>query len=85
MVNSLAGTVSEIDAISGKLRRTIAVGEAPSAVLVARDAIWVANELGGSVSRITPSTGAQATTAVEGRPASLTWVDGHVVVAVAAP
>ena len=55
--NSFENTVSEIDASSGKLIRTIPVGSRPVYVSSDGTHVWVANAFGGTVSEIDASSG----------------------------
>ena len=41
VANSGDGTVSRIDAISGKVTQTIPVGGSPNSLVVTDDAVWV--------------------------------------------
>jgi YVTN family beta-propeller protein len=58
-----AGSLTELDPRSGKPIFTVSVGHGPAAVAVGDDgAIWVANSLDQTVSRIDPAAGAVAAT-----------------------
>jgi YVTN family beta-propeller protein len=74
-----------IDAESGDVKDTIPVGEGPSAIVATDDAMWVTNELSGTISRINPATDrVVATIRVGTRPAGIASADGALYVAVRA-
>jgi len=64
------GTLKGFDPRTGKVRR-IQVGGAPAGVAYADNAVWVANGVGGTVSRVDPVTGATQLIQVGNEPTSL--------------
>lgn len=73
----------QIDTRTNRIVRSVAVGRGAAGVAAGADAVWVANELAGTVSRIDPATG-RVTDAVDvaGRPAQVVVGDGSVWVGV---
>jgi DNA-binding SARP family transcriptional activator len=64
-------SVGFIDAASGKVTKSFAVGRSPRAVEVTRDSIWVANSRDRTVTRIRRTTGESVTIPVGGHPIDL--------------
>jgi hypothetical protein len=64
-------SVGFIDADSGKVTRSYAVGRSPRAVEVTSDSVWVANGRDRTVTRIRRSTGESVTIPVGGHPIDL--------------
>jgi YVTN family beta-propeller protein len=65
---------------------TIPVGDGPEAVVVGAGAVWVANRLDGSVSRIDPQTNEVVETIEVGNaPSGLAFADGQLWLTVQAP
>ena len=74
--------VARVDPRSRSVMFTQRVGNRPTAVLSASGAIWVANHLDGTVTRLEPSTGRQeATVPVGDGPSSLALAAGSIWVA----
>jgi YVTN family beta-propeller protein len=76
--------VLHIDARTGRLDRTVAVGRRPGAITVGEGAVWVVNTDDGTVSRIDPATSkVVATVPIGPGPAAIVagaggvWVDVH--------
>ena len=79
VANSLAGTLSRIDAATGQTRSVIPIGSGPSALAVTTGAVWVANEYSGTVVEIEVETGrARRVVDVGGRPSTLASNGGRV-------
>jgi DNA-binding SARP family transcriptional activator len=66
-------SVGFIDADSGKVTRSYAVGRSPRAVEVTRDSVWVANGRDRTVTRIRRTTGESVTIPVGGHPIDLVF------------
>ena len=65
---------------------TIPVGDGPEAVAVGAGAVWVANRLDGTVSRIDPEANeVVATIAVGNAPSGLAFADGQIWLTVQSP
>ena len=65
---------------------TIPVGDGPEAVVVGADAVWVANRLDGTVSRIDPQTNEVVETIEVGNaPSGLAFADGRLWLTVQEP
>lgn len=62
VADRLGGRVARIDAQSGNVLADIRVGKYPSSIAVSDDAVWVANEGDGTLSRIDPATNLVAAT-----------------------
>jgi DNA-binding SARP family transcriptional activator/streptogramin lyase len=69
-------SVGFVDAASGRLTRSFAVGRGPDALAVANGSLWVANEDDGTVTRIDPATGRSVVVAVGGHPTGLAAAPG---------
>jgi YVTN family beta-propeller protein len=79
----LDDVVVQIDTRTNRVVRQVDVGRGAAGVVAGGDAVWVANQLDGTVSRIDPAT-ARVTgqVTVEGRPSELAWDRGTVWVTV---
>jgi DNA-binding SARP family transcriptional activator/DNA-binding beta-propeller fold protein YncE len=71
-------SVGFIDATSGRLTRSFAVGRAPQALELTRDSVWVANFRDRTVTRFRRDTGRSATIPIGGHPTALVASDGTV-------
>jgi YVTN family beta-propeller protein len=78
------GEVVRIDAATGKVTGSIAVGNDPEAIAAGPDGVWVANFADGTVSKIDPHGSQVTTIRVNGLPVSLA-VGGDVVLVTTAP
>jgi YVTN family beta-propeller protein len=67
VADALAGTLSRIDAASGRLRARIAVGRDPYGVAFGAGSVWVTNTGAGTVSRVDPATDEVVATVRVGR------------------
>jgi DNA-binding beta-propeller fold protein YncE len=57
VANSLDLTVMKLDPVTGKVTGTIRVGDGPSTIVAARNAVWVADEFNARLDRIDPQAG----------------------------
>jgi DNA-binding SARP family transcriptional activator/streptogramin lyase len=71
-------SVGLVDAASGRVTRSFAVGRGPDALAVADGSLWVANEEDETVTRIDPATGRSVVVAVGGHPTGLAAARGTV-------
>jgi DNA-binding SARP family transcriptional activator len=71
-------SVGFVDAASGRVTRSFAVGRGPDALAVARGSLWVANEQDETVTRIDPATGRSVVVAVGGHPTGLVAAPGTI-------
>src|SRR5262249_35682173 len=71
----------EVDPASRQELSPVSVGQGPSAVAVGADAVWVANSLDGTVSRIDPISHSVSTRDVGKSPSALILSSGSVWVA----
>jgi sugar lactone lactonase YvrE len=83
--NTRAGTLSRVDAVTGRVVATIKLGTPPrvqgylDAAVAAGGSIWVARDAGGEVDRIDPATNRiAARIKVESRPGGLAMGGGYV-------
>jgi peptide/nickel transport system substrate-binding protein len=76
-----AGSIGILDS-SGHLTRQVPVGDAPGAIAVGPDAVWVTDVVAGTLARLDPRNGAvQQRIAVGGTPSGMAVSEGHVWVA----
>ncbi len=71
-------TVSRINPQTNDIEATIPVGDGPNAIAAGMGGVWVANEYGGSVSRIDPATDTARTITVGNRPQGVAVAGGLV-------
>jgi len=71
-------SVGFIDAESSRVTKSYPVGREPRSLVVAANAVWVANHRDGTVTRIDPETGPPDTIPVGGHPTGLTSLDGTI-------
>jgi DNA-binding beta-propeller fold protein YncE len=57
VLDTVEGTVWQIDPIQNAVKRTISVGAGAKAITVGFGSVWVANAVSGTVYRIDPSSG----------------------------
>jgi YVTN family beta-propeller protein len=81
VTNRLDDTVTEINPVTGKPRRTLPTGPSPSDIGYGLGALWITNETAASVTRLNPDTGALEEIAVGNGPEAVTVADGAVWVA----
>ena len=78
-----ANSIGLIDPNGGQVRRQFEVGQAPTSVAVGGGAVWAANAMAGTVSRIDPVSRAVQTITVGSSPAGIVaggggvWVANH--------
>ena len=82
VANALDSTVSRIDTRSNAITATVAVGDGPDGIAVARDGVWVSNRFGGTLSQIDPRSGTVVNVVhVQNAPRDLAVIGGAVWVA----
>jgi virginiamycin B lyase len=82
-VNQNEDSVSLIEARTNSVRKTLSVGDVPTAVGLGEGAVWVANNGDGTVSRIDPETNeVVATISIGNRPQGIIVAQGLVWVTV---
>jgi DNA-binding SARP family transcriptional activator/streptogramin lyase len=73
-----ADSVGFVDAKSGRVTKTYAVGRGPRSLALTASAVWVANYQDETVTRIDRSTGHSVTIAVTGHPTGIIAYEGRV-------
>lgn len=68
MLHTRADTITEVSAHDPSTISTIEVGNQPQALAYGQGALWVANYLDGTITRITPTAGAPQSFPLGGRP-----------------
>jgi YVTN family beta-propeller protein len=81
VTDSTAGTVTRIDAITGAPDEPVATGRGAQGVAVGPDAVWVANRVDDTVSRVDPDGGAGEPIPVGANPKGIAVSDDLVWVA----
>ena len=78
MTGQITNTLYKIDPATLHVVQTIPVGREPMGVTVGAGAVWVANAIDGTISKVDPRTGTSATIVVGGSPIDVSVGDGSV-------